>query len=138
MGKILKMKELEKEAKPPSREWSKQEIKRIKDLRQPPLDSSSTLISSPSGAFSSKEIAGVQQDSKIIPMPILASLTDTSGSPSESINYSLLATIKREWQHQLRAHRVIRGVATYLNPMEPTFNEIIETEKRVKENLYGI
>lgn len=130
MTKVLRMRKLDAEeakgeATPPSREWARKEIAKIKG------------VSCPSERLSLEVRKGEGEASKTSPKPLLAPISDTSGNPSESTNHSLLATIKREWMHQLRAHRVVRGAAIYLNPLEPTFTEIIEEETKVRKELYG-
>ena len=65
-------------------------------------------------------------------------LSDTQGSPSETLNSSLLATIKREWIHQLRASKVVKGKAIYKSIVEDIdINEIRIIEERVRRELYG-
>lgn len=67
----------------------------------------------------------------------LGSFSDASGSPKESTNHSLLGAVKRELRHQLGASEVIKGIARYFNPLEPTIGEILYNERKVQKELYG-
>jgi len=73
------------------------------------------------------------------PRPTLSNISsDTQGNPSETLNSSLLATIKREWIHQLRATKIIKGKAIYKKILEPiSLDEIREIEEKVRKELYG-
>lgn len=57
-----------------------------------------------------------------------AKLTDTSGNPSESYNWSQMAAVRREWQQEYWR--------PYVDTSELTIPEIVSTEMRVRRELY--
>jgi hypothetical protein len=54
--------------------------------------------------------------------------TDTSGNPSESYDWSHMATVLREWQHEFWCPMII--------PLEKTLDDRVGIEARVRKELY--
>ena len=79
---------------------------------------------SPFKAFSSRKVSGLGGEGKIAPEGILG---DSQGRPSERYNWSHYGRVMTERRTEL-GH-------PYLNPLEPTFREIIDNETITKEGL---
>jgi hypothetical protein len=58
----------------------------------------------------------------------LTTLTDTSGSPSESYHWRQMAAVRREWQHEFWL--------PHTTGFEPSLTEISNLETQVRKELY--
>ena|SRR3977135_578549 len=71
---------------------------------------------------------------EIAPEPSLDALgrlfSDTQGSPSETYRWTHFGRVMNERKTELGF--------PYLNSLEPSFNEIIENENRVRRHLYEL
>lgn len=67
-------------------------------------------------------------DDRPAPFTVPIKLTDTSGNPSETYNWTQMAAVRREWQQE--------NWLPFVDTSELTIPEIVSTEMRVRRELY--